>query len=343
MSVPIFDDLFTAFDSVVDGYYVTGAANVASSISGVAATLFVLYLTLYGWTLMRGLVQEPVTDFTHRIIKTTVIVAMATGAGMYATYFSNFLWNWPTALTSVVTGAPAASITTVLDNVAGQGLDLAVKAWQAAGISNIGAYIIAILLFAMVLLITAVCGFILLTAKVALSLGLALGPIFILALMFDATKRFFDAWLGVVLGAGFTIVVTSMASDIAFKVFAATFTAAANSATATDGIPSLTDIAPATVAGIMIALLLFKLPQMAGALANGVSVAGAEMASWAYGRMRGVTGNTAHSVNDRMREARRIRLQNAYRNGDANTIKPRNTPLAVYRKITSPRSYRRAA
>lgn len=270
-------------------------------------------------------------------------MVLATSAGLYATYFSNFLWNWPTALTSVITGTPATSITGVLDNVAGQGLDLAVKAWQAAGISNIGAYIIAFLLFAMVLLITAVCGFILLTAKVVLSLGLALGPIFILGLMFDATRRFFDAWLGVVLGAGFTIVVTSMAADIAFKVYAATFTAAASSAAATDGIPSLTDIAPATVAGVMIALLLFKLPQMAGGLANGVSVAGAEMASWAYGRFRGVTGNGAHSINERMRDRRRVQLQNEFRNSGANTIKPRNTPLAVYRKITSSRSYRRAA
>ncbi len=343
MSVPIFDDLFANFDSIVDSYFIAGSAAIASSIMDTARIMLILYVVLYGWSMIRGVVQEPVTEMTERFVKMAGIFALATSASAYGTYISSFLYSWPSELTGVVTGQVATTTTQLLDDIASQGMDLAVKAWQAADITNIGAYFIALLLFAMVLLITAICGFILLTSKVILSLALTLGPIFILALIFQPTRRLFDGWLGVTLGAGFTIVVTSLAAHMSFEIYGAAFAAAATSAAATDGIPSLTDIAPATVAGIMIGFLMKNLPSMAGALAQGSSAAGAEMAQWAYGRMRGMTGNTAHTL--RNLPNRTGTETNTYaRNGKSGgTIKPASTPLAVYRKITSPRRPRRAA
>jgi type IV secretion system protein VirB6 len=345
MSVQIFDDLMTAFDSVVDTYFITGSAAVASSFLGVAKTMLILYVVLYGWSMMRGLIQEPVTESAERFIKIGVLYALATSAGLYGSYVSDFLYNWPAALTGAVTGAVATTTTQMLDNIASQGLDLAVKAWQAADITNIGAYFIALILFAQVLILTAVCGFILLTAKVVLSLALTLGPIFILSYLFKPTRRLFDGWIGVTVGAGFTIVITGLAAHMAFKVYEAAFNAAATSAAATDGIPSLTDIAPATVAGVMIALLMFRLPSMAGALAQGSSVAGAEMAQWAYNRMRGMTGNTANSL--RNLPSRRTNTDDITdditKGREGGNISPQPKPMSVYRKITARRSYRQAA
>ena len=98
-------DLNTALTSYVND--VSGA--VIGAITGVATTLLILYVVLWGWTTLRGMVSEPITDGITRLVRLTVIVALAINLGLYQVYIANWLFATPDALASVVAGTPATT------------------------------------------------------------------------------------------------------------------------------------------------------------------------------------------------------------------------------------------
>ena len=55
--------------------------------------------------------------------------------------------------------------------------------------------------------------------KVALAIVLGLGPIFIALLLFDATKKFFEAWLGQALNYMFVFALVASAVNILFALW----------------------------------------------------------------------------------------------------------------------------
>ena len=70
----------------------------------------------------------------------------------------------------------------------------------------------------MVGLTVVVTAFLLALSKVALSLILALGPIFIVLLFFDATKRFFEAWVAQLANYALVTLLATMAAALLLSV-----------------------------------------------------------------------------------------------------------------------------
>lgn len=343
--VHTFEDAFSYMDSVTTKYMTDGAASLASSLQGVAYTLLAVYMILWGWSMMRGIIQEPIMDAVSRILRLTFIIAFATNSAMYANDLATFLYDWPPAMASVISGAPSISITQLLDQIAANGLDLASQAWQAASITNLGAYIVSFILFVVTILITSITAFIIISAKLGLALLLTLGPLFILMMLFKPTEDYFSKWLASVFTAGITIVLASMTAMLFFKYFGATFDSASAEAAGNGGIVTLTGIAPAIVFGLISGFFILGVPSFASSLGGGASGASATALGWALGKSKSggkITWNrvSGKSKNDRI-AARRARAINAKWAGN-HPSKPTKAgravtgaPAAIYRKITS--------
>ena len=67
-----FQDIFQYVDTAVANYVTDGAASAAGALSGFGKTLLILYVVLWGWSMMRGLIQEPVMDGVWRDRKSVV-------------------------------------------------------------------------------------------------------------------------------------------------------------------------------------------------------------------------------------------------------------------------------
>lgn len=341
MAAPIplhlFEDWFNYTDAVTATYITDGAATVAGAFQGTATNLLIIYVMFYGWSMMRGVISEPVMDGVSRIIKMSFVFTFATNSARYSSDVAEFLYKWPSALSGAMSGSQITSTTQILDNILSSGLDLGVQSWQVAGLQNLGGYVIGIILFAQTCVVTAIAAAIIIISKFGLALLLALGPIFILMMLFDATRKIFDMWLGVVLTAGFTIVLVSMASNLVFKFYAAAFDAASANAAANEGIVTLTDIAPASVSGVIATFFLLGTPLLASGLGGGVSTASAGAAGWAYDKIKGAS-KTSRDVGKAGYNAGK-NVAGRFNRGQSNSIQGNKSvasdPQAVYRKITS--------
>jgi type IV secretion system protein VirB6 len=99
-------------------------------------------------------------------------------------------------------------------------------------------------------------------AKFGLGLLLALGPLFICAALFPATRRFFDGWAGQCLNYAFLTALFSSASAISIQFM-------------TKHLPASfgwTVVAETAFMGVVFVVVAFEMPSMASALAGGVGI-----------------------------------------------------------------------
>lgn len=333
-----FQDAFQYVDAAVSNYVTTGAANAAGALTSFATTLAVIYVTLWGWATMRGLIQEPVMDALSRMLKLATIFVLATSSALYAAYVSDFLYDWPTALAGVMQGGTAQNSAQLLDQMLEKGNTLGSQALEDGGWTNINSTIIGLVIYTVTWVITAITGFVIIMAKYALAILLAIGPVFILGIMFEPTRQWFDKWLGAVVTAGLTIVMVVMAAALMFALLNATYDAIQLDTNANAGISAMSTIGPLVVYGIISVFTILGMPTLAGSIGGAFALANASALGWSYNKIRDTTP-AALRMGKRAGQAGYRGLRGAAgqfgKGSGGGSVQRAGAPLAVYRKITS--------
>lgn len=337
-----FTDTINHVSSVLNTYVSDTSSNIVGGFSGVATTLIAIYAMLWGWSMIRGMINEPITDGVTRIARLAVIVALATNIGIYNGYIVDFLWNAPDALASLVAGGFSDSTTNAnfLDTLFGKmyafGAAYMEKAHATAGVfPDFGLLAAGWAVWLVGGAATLYGAFLLVLAKIALAVLLAVGPIFVLCLIFDGTKRFFDVWIGQALNYVFLVMLTAAMIKLLFTIISTYMDVIFGTYAAAGGAdPSFSEIFPMlAVSGIGV-LVLMQMPSIASALGGGVAISTLGAARWTYGKATGGLANAASAarptnVRRSMNKARsdaRIAASAARSVGGA--------PMAVYRKIS---------
>lgn len=202
MATNIFQNTFSQIDTTLATYINDVATNVIAAITPVVTTLLLIYVTLWGWSVITGKTGELVTDGFNRIIKITIIVAIAINLGYYNTFVVDFLGNLPDRLAELAsitaTNNTGAFLDGVLDDIWRLGWKFANKASAEStfGIADIPLTLAALFVWLFGVGLTVFAAFLMILSKMALSVLLGVGPIFVLLLLFEPTKRFFESWLG---------------------------------------------------------------------------------------------------------------------------------------------------
>jgi type IV secretion system protein VirB6 len=102
----IFHYLFAEISNILANYWSGTATRIAGAIRPAGYTLLTIYVVLWGWSMIRRAIQEPVGDGVGRIVRMTVIYAIAINMLYYNKFIGDFLWQLPEALAAVVTGDP---------------------------------------------------------------------------------------------------------------------------------------------------------------------------------------------------------------------------------------------
>ena len=238
--------LFTPLFSELDGATTTFARDVSSrvivAVTPVLSAGLTVWFIAWGLLVMRGAVQQPVREFLGKVIRTSVIVSVALGVGMYQSTVADLVRAVPDAFAGVVmggetpvlyslSGRPAmlglaaydGSQAALLDQAAGQGLSKAEDAFEKGSVlsqQGIAFYTFGLLLLLATVVMVGFGGAVILVAKVVLGLLAALGPLFIAALLFECTKGFFDRWVGMVATHGLVVVLSACVFTFMLGIFA---------------------------------------------------------------------------------------------------------------------------
>lgn len=272
----IYSWFYSQFDSILSGYIAQTSAEIVTAITPTAYVMFGIYFVLWGFSMVRGLIDEPVTDGLFRMLKIALIMGFALNVGRYQTDVVAFFMETPSAFARVLSlngGAASgdASTFSALDNLVNRTVDVSRAAWNEAGVfsGNMGMYFVAFIVLASGLGFVATAGIIILIGKIALVLLLALGPLFILMVMFKTTQRFFDAWLGQVINYMLLLILVLAVSTMFLSMMEIIIGNAGDKVLSKAMLEAVASMVLVSLACIV---LLFQVGPMASALAGGVAL-----------------------------------------------------------------------
>ncbi|MDB5457642.1 MAG: type secretion system protein VirB6 [Caulobacter sp.] len=191
----IFQPTYAFVDGKLDVFLGERAASVMAEVSGPLRAALVLYVLLYGFAILRGAIAEPMMDFVVRGLKLAFIYTLATTPA-YSTYVTDPLFHvLPDTLARAIGGGAVPDVGAAFDQFLSRAAYLADKITWGASPFDIENWLMAGCVY-LVGALAAALGFgVVMIAKVALALLIALGPVFIACALFDASRRFFFGWL----------------------------------------------------------------------------------------------------------------------------------------------------
>ena len=195
MSLRVFEPSYVFIDERLTVFLGERLSSVIAVVDGPLRVALVLYVLLYGYAILRGAISEPVMDFAIRSIKLALLYALATTAA-YSTFVTQPLFvDLPNALTQAISGADTPNVGAAFDQFLAYAGYLGETIAREGSAFDPAPWIVAVAVLVIGALACALGFGIVMVAKVALALLVALGPIFIACALFDATRRYFFGWL----------------------------------------------------------------------------------------------------------------------------------------------------
>ncbi len=274
----VFQFIGETVKAATDAYVIPAASNLIEPLQQLAIAGLTLYITLTGYAIMTGAVESPFWTFFKQSVKSLVIVAFALSAATYTDYVVGAFEGLETGLAEALNSNTTVTSTyEVLDQSLGKGLDLVQicnKKADSAGF-NIGAALgwwsAGLIISIGTLLITVIGAAVIILAKFALAVMFAFGPLFVMALLFPITSRFFDSWFSQVMNYTLTIVIFAVVMALAMASFDA-FVSKADLEGESGDNPMFAALEIGALTGVMVWIIL-QISTMASGLAGGMSMA----------------------------------------------------------------------
>jgi type IV secretion system protein VirB6 len=270
-------------------YIGDNTARLATVLEPAIVTLATVYVMAWGYLHLTGKLEEPVLAGLKRILVMALILGVGLRLWLYNTLIVDTFYNAPAQLAAAMVGGadPVGTIDVIWD----RGGAVAGELWDKGGVlsGNVGFYIAGALVWCLIGMLCVYAMFLIALSNIALAVLLALGPLFIALLFFDATKRFFAAWIAQLANYALITVLTVMIAALLLQVVQsyATQTAARGAAILT------VDVLNMLLIAVLVFLVLRQVMPIASGLAGGISLNSFNLTSRGFNwGLRGV-GNIA--------------------------------------------------
>lgn len=263
---------FTTFWTWLNGqlaaYIGDNTARLAAVLEPAVVTLATVYVMAWGYLHLTGRIEEPFVTGLRRIAVLALVLAAALRLWLYNTLIVDTFYNAPSQLAAAVIGA--ADPVGTIDTIWQQGGTVAGYLWSKAGfgISGVGFSIAGAVIWILMGALCVYAMFLIALSSIALAVLLALGPLFVVALLFDGTRRFFSAWIAQLANYALITILTVMIAALLLKVVQsyAAQTAALGAAILT------VDALNMLLISVLVFLILRQVMPIASALAGGLSL-----------------------------------------------------------------------
>jgi type IV secretion system protein VirB6 len=279
-------------NTMLSTYIGDNTARIAAILEPAIVSLAVLYVAVWGYLQLMGKVEEPFLEGVKRLMTLAVILGVSLQLWLFNSLIVDTFFNAPAELAAGIVGAPD-SVSTV-DQLLFDGDDAGRLLMEKGGIfdGNFSFYLAGAAVYLIVGLTAVYTMFLLALSKIALSVLIALGPLFFACLLFESTKRFFESWIAQMANYGFVTILTVLVATLMMQVVSA----AARQAVAVGGGIQFANAVQVCIAAALTFLIMKQVPPMAAGLASGIALSSfgavSSAISWGLSRARG-TGKQA--------------------------------------------------
>jgi type IV secretion system protein VirB6 len=294
---------FSEFNAWLTGllaaYIGNNTATIGAALEPAIVTLATVYVMVWGYLQLTGKIEEPVMAGVRRILVLTVVLGGALHLWLYNQLIVDTFFNAPSELAASIVGA--FNPVNIVDQIIFTGDDAARLLLQKGGFFHGDlSYTIAGYAVYLIVDLTAIYTIFLLSlSRIALSVLLALGPLFIGLLFFETTKRFFEAWIAQLANYAFITILTVLIAALMLTLIS---TAASQAAAAGGGIQIAQAVRVCMAAGLTFLVMRQVMPMAAG-LASGLALSTFGVLSaaiaWGFGRATRTGGQFMRGLFDR--------------------------------------------
>jgi type IV secretion system protein VirB6 len=297
--VGFFAEFNTWLNGILAGYIGEKTAAIAAALEPAIVTLGIVYVMVWGYLQLTGQIDEPFIGGVKRIIALAVIFGCALELWLYNSLIVDTFFNAPAELGAVVVGAfdPVG----IVDQIIFEGGDAANLLLEKGGLlnGNFAYYLAGFAVYLIVVLTAVYTMFLLALSRIALSVLLALGPLFIALLLFETSKRFFEAWLAQLANYAFITILTVLVAALMLHVV----TVSAQQAVSEGGSIQIANAARVCMAAGLTFLVMRQVMPMAAGLASGLALSSFGVVSaalaWGFGGALRGSGQFGRGLLDR--------------------------------------------
>jgi type IV secretion system protein VirB6 len=281
---------FATFWSWLDGelaaYIGDNTTRIAAALEPAVVVLATIYVILWGYLQLSGQLQEPVTAGLRRIVVLVVVLGVALHLWLYDSVIVDTFYRAPAALSAAIVGA-ADPVATV-DAIWRSGGQVADELWNRGGVlsGDFGFYLAGVVVWLLMGLLCVYTMFLIALSSIASAILLALGPLFVVMLLFDSTRRYFEGWLAQLATYALINVLTVLVGALLLQLVSSY---AAQTAQRGDAILTV-DALDMVLAAMIVFLVLRQIMPIASGLAGGVAPSTFGVVSravgWGIGRSR---------------------------------------------------------
>jgi type IV secretion system protein VirB6 len=281
--VGFFAEFNTWLNALLTGYIGDNTARLAAVLEPAIVTLAVVYVMVWGYLQLTGQIEEPFIGGVKKIITLAVILGCALHLWLYNSLIVDTFFNAPAQLGATVVGA--FDPVSIVDEILFDGGDAANLLLQKAGFldGNFAYYLAGFGVYLVVGLTAIYTIFLLALSRIALSVLIALGPLFIALLLFQSSKRFFEAWLAQLANYAFVTILTVLVAALMLRVV----TVAAHQAVSEGGAIQIAHAVRVCMAAGLTFLVMRQVMPMAAGLASGLALSSFGVVSaalaWGFG------------------------------------------------------------
>ena len=282
-------------NGILSTYIATNTARIANLLEPAIVTLAVIYVMVWGYLHLMGQIEEPFLTGIRRIATLAVVLGASLDLWLYNQVIVDTFFTAPGQLAGGIVGAynPVA----IIDQIIFTGGDAAQLLIEKGGIFHGFSYDIAgFAVYTLVGLTAIYTIFLLSLSRIALSVLLALGPLFIALLFFQSTKRFFEAWIAQMANYALITILTVLMAALMMTLLSD----AASQAVSTGGGITIAEGVRVCMAAGLTFLVMRQVMPMAAGLASGLALSSFGIVSaalaWGLGRASRGSGDFARGA-----------------------------------------------
>lgn len=263
-----FETFWLWLNGALTSYIGETTARVALILEPAFIALGTVYVMGWGYLMISGRIQEPVGDGLRRIGTLVLVLGVGVHLWLYNTIIVDTFYDAPVQLAADVVGA--SNPVRTLDAIWSQGGAVAGRLFDKGSVwsGDVGFYIAGAIVWVLVGLLCVYTMFLLGLSSVALSVLIALGPLFIALCLFQGTRRIFSAWLAQLANYALISVLTVMVAALLLhlvQIYAAQTAALGASIDTVDALNFL-------LLTVLVFLFMRQVMPIAAGLAGGIAL-----------------------------------------------------------------------
>lgn len=282
------DTLISNVDSIILAFVQGAFGSLTPLVQVLWRLMFIIFIAVFGYkVIISG--RFGANDLIVNIVKIVVLLAIATEWDTFYLIVYNMVTDLPSDVAgqimqgaaNVIPNAAAsddATANTVLSEFYDRSMEVSEKLLEGAGWNRVGLYLYAGTIWFGAIAFTGYAAMLIILAKIAVAILLAVGPLFILLLIFSNTKNLFEGWLR-------TLLNYAVIPIFVYTLLALLLTLAESPLRALENnigpeAPIATYIAPFLFVSVVSVLLLAQIMNIAASITGGLSLSTLGSGAW---------------------------------------------------------------